>query len=168
MSARKRTAAGRPSSQLPLWFGPALVVPVVLVIACLWAYPYLPPVRAERERAVAVSRAELERLTPPLGAVAGSEYSTIELGRGVTRHYGSTLSCQETQDYYAGVLVSAGWSVWKPTYSAYKSELISTYRKQAQGISLKLIPDCSVSNGTYGIYIIEPDGWNHEDQPEPD
>jgi hypothetical protein len=113
----------------------------VLVIVCLWAYPYLPPVRAERERAVAVARAELDRLTPPVGAVTGGTYSSIELARGpgVTREYGSAMSCQETHDYYARTLPAAGWSVWKPTYLESNSDLIATYHKLTQGVSLKLI-----------------------------
>jgi hypothetical protein len=169
MSARERAATGRRPRLLPAWLAPALFVFVTLIIAGFFASPFLPPVRAERERAVAVGRAELERLTPPVGAVAGGTFSTIApgAGPGVTRQYGSALSCQETQDYYAGALVSAGWSVWKAPYLVSNSDLIATYRKQAQGVSLKLILDCSVRNWTYGIYIIEPDLWNQEDQPEP-
>jgi len=75
------------------------------------------------------------------------------------------LFCQEAHDYYADTLAKAGWSQWKAPYVKSDSDLVATYRKQTQGLSLKLTLWCSLGR-TYDIHIIQPDFWNGEDQPE--
>jgi hypothetical protein len=133
----------------------------------LGSVPYLPPVRAERERVVAIARAELDQLTPPGEALPLGTYSSIDLGRGagVDRNYSWALPCQELHTYYADTLARAGWTQWKAPYDTRRGELVllATYHKQAQGVSLKLILDCSLSSAGYTIRIIQPDFWNNGD-----
>jgi hypothetical protein len=122
--------------------------------------------RAERERIVAIGRAELDQIAPPLGDDTGGTYTSIDLWRGpyVWRIYVTGLSCQEIHDYYAETLAKAGWSQWKAPYMKYDSDLVATYRKHTKGVSLKLILWCSL--GTYEIHVIQPSFCNGQDQPE--
>jgi hypothetical protein len=149
-----------------LW---GLLVITLLGVAGFFSAPLFPPLRQYREAGIQVMQAEVAHLPPPPTVVLGAQNADITpvSGPRVSYYYGNGIqTSQAVLDYYATAAPAAGWHVQRATWLDSVSDLIATYRKQAQGYDLKMVIDCGApANSHYTLTVVIPDIWNGQSGP---
>lgn len=138
----------------------ALVTLALIIVALLLVIVYRDG-QTQREQAIPIIAAELDRL-PPAGGVSEAQRTVLtDPGRGPSINvvYPQVVSCSGVQAHYAQIAPAAGWQFLRTQRMG--QDIIDSYSKEASGYNLVLSIDCvsdDSTSGPYGGYTLQIHG----------